>query len=237
MAGTASWNGKKMDALAPMGPYLVTKDEILNPYDLESYTKQDGLIRDHGFSGQYILGIERAIEFFSSFGTLHPGDVIHLGAMQIDGLRLWADYDYTPENSVQGEIEGLGTVTAHVMWKDHYDWRSADDETRIHPAPAVRDLIYQGKDKLEDAGAFDPERVRHFWIVFGNYERAEELEGMARVEDIPRILNNPGRAVSGKSSTLLSRRVTNVVAGIEIGVVIKKVTHNVSLENIGEYIL
>lgn len=237
MAATASWNGKKMDALAPMGPYVVTKDEILNPYDLESCTKQDGYVRDHGFSGQYILGIERAIEFFSSFGTLYPGDVIHLGAMQIDGLRLWSEYSYTPENSVQGGIEGLGTVTAHVMWKENYDWREPDDATYIHPSPAVRDLINHGEDCLAGPQEFDPEAVRHFWIVFGNYEEAEKLEGMARVEDIPRILNNPGRAVSGSSDTVLSKRVTGVTAGLEVGVVIKKITHNVALEDIHDYIL
>lgn len=237
MAATASWNGKKMDALAPMGPYIVTKDEILNPYDLQSYTLQDGFIRDHGFSGQYILGIERAIEFFSSFGTLYPGDVIHLGAMQVDGLRLWSDYSYTPNNSVQGEIEGLGRVTAHVMWKENYDWRKPTDETFIHPSPAVRDLIIQGKDCIENTEDFDPESVRHFWIIFGNYEDAEKLEDMKRVEDIPRILNNPGRAVSGNTNTVFSKRSTGIISGVELAVVIKKITHNVKEEDIGEYIL
>jgi hypothetical protein len=39
---TASWGGRKADTLAPMGPYLVTKDEIGDPYDLLMYTRQSG---------------------------------------------------------------------------------------------------------------------------------------------------------------------------------------------------
>lgn len=60
---TMSWCGKKSDTMAPMGPFLVTKDEIVNVYDLLCYNRQNGLLRDRTYTGCYMIGFERLITY------------------------------------------------------------------------------------------------------------------------------------------------------------------------------
>lgn len=56
-----SWGDKKSDSRFPMGPYLVTLDEIGNPYDLLCYTRQSGYLRDRSHTGAMNIGIERTV--------------------------------------------------------------------------------------------------------------------------------------------------------------------------------
>ncbi|MFQ9680664.1 MAG: fumarylacetoacetate hydrolase family protein [Ruthenibacterium lactatiformans] len=235
---TASWIGKKMDTMGAMGPYLTTKDEVLNPYDLLCYSKQDGKIRDRGFSGEMVIGIERAIEYYSSFAELRPGDVFHMGAMQVDGMRMLPENSFGPENCVEVGIEKVGDLRVQFIWPYKNDWRPEDDPTRaIHPADAVRDLYANGTDKLSGPEAFDAHAVRHFWISHGNYEAAEKNEGLMRITDVPRMLNNPGSFVSDETHGRLARRATTVKVGIELCAVIGKVAYKVTPETAHEYIL
>lgn len=235
---TASWIGKKMDTMGAMGPYLTTKDEILNPYDLLCYSKQDGKIRDRGFSGELVIGIERAIEYYSSFAELHPGDVFHMGAMQVDGMRLLPENGFGPDNCVEVGIEKVGDLRVQFIWPHKNDWRPVDDPTRaIHPADAVRDLYANGTDKLAGTEDFDAGEVRHFWVSHGNYQAALQNEGMIPVTDVPRMLNNPGRVISANGNGRLARRATTVKVGVELCAVIRKVARNVTPETAHEYIL
>ncbi|MFR1358122.1 MAG: fumarylacetoacetate hydrolase family protein [Ruthenibacterium lactatiformans] len=198
---TASWIGKKMDTMGAMGPYLTTKDEVLNPYDLLCYSKQDGKIRDRGFSGEMVIGIERAIEYYSSFAELRPGDVFHMGAMQVDGMRMLPENSFGPENCVEVGIEKVGDLRVQFIWPYKNDWRPEDDPTRaIHPADAVRDLYANGTDVVR-AGGFDAHAVRHFWISHGNYEAAEKMKLM----HMTCLMLNPGRVVSDETNGRLAR--------------------------------
>ena len=81
----SSWGDKKSDRRFPIGPYLVTMDEVGNPYDLMIYTRQSGYLRDRSHTGAMHIGIERTISWLSSFRALHPGDIIHMGTMGYDG--------------------------------------------------------------------------------------------------------------------------------------------------------
>ncbi len=85
-AATGSWLGKKSDTLCPMGPYLVTPDEVGNPYDLLIYTRQSGWQRDRSHTSAMLVGIEHTIHYLSSFMALQVGDVIHMATMGVDGL-------------------------------------------------------------------------------------------------------------------------------------------------------
>lgn len=234
---TGDWIGKLNDTMGAMGPYITTKDEISNPYDLLSESRQNGRYRDRGFSGELILGIERTIEFYSSFAALHPGDVIHLGSMQADGMLLTREMSYGKDDSVEVEIEKLGAMRVQFLNPEDNDWRSDDDVTLIHRSDAVRDLIVSGNSELHSVSDFDSEEVRHFWTAFANYQSAESDEGLIRVEDIPRMLNNPGRAVSSHGNGALSQRCKSVKVGIELCAVVKKLACNVSEEAAEDYIL
>lgn len=235
---TGDWIGKKNDTMGAMGPYITTRDEISNPYNLLSWSRQNGLYRDRGFSGELILGIERTIEFFSSFAALHPGDVIHMGAMQADGMLLTSDQPFGKEDGVEVEIEKLGALKVHFIQPDADDWRDEHDPARtLHHADAVRELFQQGTACLDAPEDFRAEDVRHFWTAFGNFRAAEETEKLTRLTDIPRMLNNPGRAVSADSHGTLARRATKVKIGLELCLVVKKVAYKVAPEEAEEYIL
>ncbi len=62
-------------------------------------------------------------------------------------------------------------------------------------------------------------------------------EGLMRITDVPRMLNNPGRVVSDETNGRLARRATTVKVGIELCAVIGKVAYKVTPETAHEYIL
>lgn len=235
---TTSWVGKKTDTFGAMGPYLVTKDEIVNPYGLLGYTKQNGLLRDVCFSGELIIGIERAIAYYSNFARLEPGDVIHMGAMQVDGIEMSPNDEYGKEENIEVCIEGVGELEFQVVCPEKNDWRSPSDPSRrIHPSPMVQKLFVEEKNELVLPSDFDADEVCHFWTAFKNNEKAVLEDGYLRFDEIPRMLNNPGRAVSSNGEVFLSRKATRLKIGIELSAVIKKVARDIKPEEAHEYIL
>ncbi|MDA0237704.1 MAG: fumarylacetoacetate hydrolase family protein [Proteobacteria bacterium] len=71
--------GKSFDTFAPVGPWLVTKDEITNPHNLAMWLDLNGKRRQTGNTNTMIFGIEKLISYLSYFVTLHPGDIISTG--------------------------------------------------------------------------------------------------------------------------------------------------------------
>ncbi|MCK4599524.1 fumarylacetoacetate hydrolase family protein [Candidatus Bipolaricaulota bacterium] len=101
---------KGFDTSAPLGPVIVTTDEIEGPFHvmlrLNGEVKQDGSTRD------LIFSIPEIIEEISSFMTLEPGDVIATGTPAGVGPLSFGD-------EVEVEIEGIGTLRNHVRQGDH----------------------------------------------------------------------------------------------------------------------
>ncbi len=224
---TLSWCGKMADTMAPMGPYLVTRDEIPNLYDLLVYTDHNHNVRDRSHTGCHLLGAERLVHWFSSFATLEPGDVLHLGTMGVDGLRGDRTMPFGPDDSVGIEIERLGKLRNRVVLTDVNDWRDAEDPSRkIHPSPAVRDLIAAGEDRLS-AEQWTLEKTRHYWTVYSNYDKVKECEGLA-VSNYPRMLNTPVSSLATDGAEIdLPPRATTLDIGVELACVIGKLAQHV----------
>jgi len=72
-------NGKWFDTYAPMGPALVTKDEIPNPDNLRISLRVNGVTKQDANTGQMIFNVAELIEFISTLVTLEPGDIISTG--------------------------------------------------------------------------------------------------------------------------------------------------------------
>lgn len=234
---TLSWCGKMADTLAPMGPYLVTRDEIANVYDLMVYNRMNGLPRDRSHTGCYLLGIERLIHWYSSFATLEPGDVLHLGTMGVDGLCCDGDMSFGPDDSVEVEIERVGRLRNRVVVTDIHDWRSPEDPSRsVHASSAVRRLIENGEDEVTEV-RWGPEQARHFWTVYGNYRDIETYEGLAE-STYPRMLNTPvsSLAVSGHKVEI-PPRATTLDIGVELAAVICRVACRVEAHEAERYLL
>jgi 2-keto-4-pentenoate hydratase/2-oxohepta-3-ene-1,7-dioic acid hydratase in catechol pathway len=235
---TASWLGKKTDTFCPMGPFLTTMDEIGNPYDLLIYTRQSGWLRDRSHTNSMLIGIERLIAWLSSFMTLYPGDVLHMATMGVDGMRITPEMHFGPHDYLEGEIERVGVLRAPVVLTNKADWRSEDDPGRtIHPAPAVRDLIRKGDTTLNASSMWSPEKVRHFWTVYGNYQTAPMREGIAYCE-WPRVLNGPARALGVSGSAIrIPPRAHTLHFGPELAFVVGRLARNVQEEEAEGYIL
>lgn len=97
----------------PVGPWLVTADEIANPYDLVVHSRESGTPCDTVTTAAMILKFEDVIEFMSSFMTLKPGDMISSGALgwhTIPGQKF-----YPPDSTFEIEIEGIGILQNPII--------------------------------------------------------------------------------------------------------------------------
>jgi 2-keto-4-pentenoate hydratase/2-oxohepta-3-ene-1,7-dioic acid hydratase in catechol pathway len=98
---------KSFDTFTPMGPYLVTADEIADPGALQNRLWVNGELRQHANTSEMIVGIAELIEMVSSVLTLRPGDVIASGTPEGVGPM-------APGDTVRIEIESVGDMTVTV---------------------------------------------------------------------------------------------------------------------------
>jgi 2-keto-4-pentenoate hydratase/2-oxohepta-3-ene-1,7-dioic acid hydratase in catechol pathway len=126
--GTAAYSlgpGKNFDSCAPLGPVLVTRDEIADPQALALRTRVNGELRQNNSTAKMIWSVVELVHFFSTFLTLQPGWVISTGtpggtAWGTDkelGGRFAGRTDVTaapgylkPGDVVECEIEGIGVL-------------------------------------------------------------------------------------------------------------------------------
>jgi len=108
--------GKGMDNAAPMGPCLLTRDEIPDPYDppLKLITRVNGETRQDGDLSTMIIKIPRTIEYLSNGTTLEPGDVIAMGT--VAGVaRSWPDGFLKIGDTLECEIPPIGVLKHKVV--------------------------------------------------------------------------------------------------------------------------
>lgn len=105
--------GKSCDDFCPVGPYLVTRDEVENPQNLNLKTKVNGEIRQNSNTSDMIFQIDEIISYISQYMTLNPGDLILTGTPE--GVVLGypeAERVYiNPGDEVTVEIESLGSLS------------------------------------------------------------------------------------------------------------------------------
>ena len=68
-----------MDGFCPLGPYILTADELKNPQELELNLWLNGRLMQHGNTRDMLFPVDFQIEYISSFTTLEPGDIIATG--------------------------------------------------------------------------------------------------------------------------------------------------------------
>ena len=102
--------GKSLDGACPMGPYLVTKDEIPNPQNLTVVTKVNDEVRQNGSTGDMMHTVEELIVEISKIVTLEPGDVILTGTPAGVGKGMNPPQFLKAGDIVKVSIEGIGTL-------------------------------------------------------------------------------------------------------------------------------
>lgn len=101
---------KSLDGSCPMGPYLVTKDEIPNPQNLTVVTKVNDEVRQNGTTRDMMHTVEDLIVKISSMVTLEPGDVILTGTPAGVGKGMTPPTYLKAGDTVKVSIEGIGTL-------------------------------------------------------------------------------------------------------------------------------
>jgi 2-keto-4-pentenoate hydratase/2-oxohepta-3-ene-1,7-dioic acid hydratase in catechol pathway len=100
--------GKSADSFCPIGPWVVTSDEVPNPGALALWTEVNGERRQNSNTADLIFGVDHIVSYVSQFMTLLPGDVIPTGTPSGVGLGFKPPKFLKPGDRVRLSVEGLG---------------------------------------------------------------------------------------------------------------------------------
>ncbi|MFC3126731.1 fumarylacetoacetate hydrolase family protein [Pseudoroseomonas globiformis] len=104
-----TWDkGKGHDTFGPLGPWLVTKDEVPDPQNLSMFCDIDGKRFQDGSTRTMIFGVAKLVSYVSHFITLHPGDVITTGTPPGVGMGQKPPVFLKAGQTMRLGIEGLG---------------------------------------------------------------------------------------------------------------------------------
>jgi 2-keto-4-pentenoate hydratase/2-oxohepta-3-ene-1,7-dioic acid hydratase in catechol pathway len=106
---------KSSDTFAPIGPVIVTKDEIADPHALKLGTKVNGEVRQNSSTNQIIFKTPKLIEFISSYVSLDPGDMIFTGTPPGVGFGMNPPQYLKPGDVVEVWVERIGSLTNAVV--------------------------------------------------------------------------------------------------------------------------
>ncbi len=107
--------GKSLDTFCPLGPSVVTRDEVPNPQNLPIHTILNGEVVQSSNTSDMIFDIGRLIEFISQGITLEPGDIICTGTPPGVGHFRKPPLYMKPGDVIEVEIEGLGKLRNEVV--------------------------------------------------------------------------------------------------------------------------
>lgn len=107
--------GKSCDTFAPMGPWIVTADEIADPHALRVQCRVNGVTMQDSNTNQLIFRIPELIAFISASTTLEPGDVIATGTPPGVGFARKPPVFLREGDVVEVEVEGIGVLRNPVM--------------------------------------------------------------------------------------------------------------------------
>lgn len=113
---------KNRDATTPVGPWIVDTADVPDPSNLTLRTWINGELKQQGTTADMIFDIPYLIEYFSSFMTLQPGDMIATGTPE--GLA-----DVVPGDEVVVEVEGVGRLVNRIVSEAEFFARNAQEAT------------------------------------------------------------------------------------------------------------
>lgn len=119
LEGTGQWvKGKSADTFGPIGPWLVTPDEITDPHDLHMWLEVDGKRHQDGNTRTMVFRVPFLISYLSGFMSLRPGDIISTGTPPGVGHGMRPPVYLREGNTVRLGVQGLGEQRQRVVsWK------------------------------------------------------------------------------------------------------------------------
>jgi 2-keto-4-pentenoate hydratase/2-oxohepta-3-ene-1,7-dioic acid hydratase in catechol pathway len=107
--------GKSADTFCPLGPWLVTADEVPDPGKLALWTEVNGERRQNSNTADLIFGVDHIVSYVSHFMTLYPGDVIPTGTPSGVGMGFKPPRFLKPGDRVRLSVEGLGEQNQRLV--------------------------------------------------------------------------------------------------------------------------
>lgn len=108
--------GKSIDTFAPCGPWITTKDEIVDPQNLKIVTKVNEEIRQNSTSNNMVIPIKKIISSLSQLITLEAGDIISTGTPAGVAMSMKEPKYLKHEDTVEISIENLGDIKNKVVF-------------------------------------------------------------------------------------------------------------------------
>ncbi len=109
--------GKSYDTFGPVGPWLVTSDEVKDPQDLHLWLELNGKRVQDGNTKTMVFSVAHIVAYLSQFFTLHPGDIITTGTPPGVGMGMKPQRFLKPGDKMRIGIDGLG-VQEQVVVRD-----------------------------------------------------------------------------------------------------------------------
>jgi len=106
---------KGFDGSAPMGPWIVTADEIDDPQNLPLQLRVNGEIKQDSSTSRMIFGVREILAHFSRVLTLRPGDVIATGTPSGVGIARRPPEMLAADDVVEAEIDGIGLLRTTLV--------------------------------------------------------------------------------------------------------------------------
>jgi 2-keto-4-pentenoate hydratase/2-oxohepta-3-ene-1,7-dioic acid hydratase in catechol pathway len=107
--------GKSADSFGPIGPWLVTRDEVKNPQKLHLWLELNGKMVQNGSTAKMVYGVAHIVAYLSNFFTLMPGDIITTGTPPGVGMGMKPQRFLKGGDSMWLGIEGLGEQRQKVV--------------------------------------------------------------------------------------------------------------------------
>lgn len=116
LEGTGQWvKGKSADTFGPIGPWLVTTDEVANYHELDMWLDVDGQRYQSGNTRTMVFGVPYLVSYLSRFMSLRPGDIISTGTPPGVGHGMKPPVYLRAGNEVRLGVEGLGEQRQRVV--------------------------------------------------------------------------------------------------------------------------
>jgi 2-keto-4-pentenoate hydratase/2-oxohepta-3-ene-1,7-dioic acid hydratase in catechol pathway len=116
LEGTGQWvKGKSADTFGPIGPWLVTSDEVPDPQNLDMWLEVDGHRYQNGSTKTMVFGVAYLVSYLSRFMSLQPGDIISTGTPPGVGHGVKPPVYLRSGNRIQLAITGLGQQNQTVV--------------------------------------------------------------------------------------------------------------------------
>jgi 2-keto-4-pentenoate hydratase/2-oxohepta-3-ene-1,7-dioic acid hydratase in catechol pathway len=116
LESTGQWTkGKSADTFGPIGPWLVTKDEVPDPQNLKMWLKVNDHPYQNGSTKTMIFSVAHIVSYLSRFMSLHPGDIISTGTPPGVGMGQKPQVFLKPGDKIHLGIQGLGEQNQTVI--------------------------------------------------------------------------------------------------------------------------